>query len=278
MGEKMNHKVFRTIDDQVCYLKANKAVKVDDMDLMRNMLLDNNYYNLISCGKIKFARHSENGVHEYDESDFVEWIDYFEKDQEMSKHLIRNVLDFERKINSRVAYYIGELMETGLLTEREQEAIKHLIQSSRNVDGINFKLYSQCETWKYVTKMMFSDMKKLVFWLLENKYDFYVKIVKGYPFLEVNDVGKSSRFNRVRGRLNEINNLRNKLFHFTPLSIYLVYAKDSRGRLNNGEKRTIVKWVYRLSGNQSRFSELNEICNYSQKFVKMKKKPTINVD
>jgi len=75
----------------------------------------------------------------------------------------------------------------------------------------------------------------------------------------------------MQSRFNEVNNLRNSLFHFTPLNIYLVYGKKIRNQLNNEEKINVVKCIYRLSGNQSKISELHQICNYSQKFIEIKK-------
>ena len=275
---KGQKKVFKTLDEQVDYLQQEKLVQIQDSTWARKVLFDNNYYNLISCSKIKFAKGIEFGKHEYEKTDFNEWVDYFEKDCELSEHLRRNILNFERTINSRVAYHISELMETGVATECEQEMIKHLIQTSKNVDGIKFFSYEDKETWTYITKMMFGDMKKLVFWLLENKRSFYSKIIEGYPFLGITDAESKSRVRIVRSRLNEINNLRNKLFHFTPSNIYLVYGKNSCGQLNNVEKRKVVRWVYRLGGNQNGRPELDQICQYSRNFVKMKKRPTINVD
>jgi len=273
-----DRKKFKTIDQQIDYLEIDKAVKTCDRGVSSKFLLDYNYYNVVSCGKIKFAYNSENGKHKYNESNFEQWIQYFKLDQKLSRHLRNNVLSLELVINSRVAYYISELMESGALIQREKEAIEHIIQSSKKIADINFKSYAGHETWKYVTKMMFSDMKKLVFWLLENKREFYMMVVNGYSFLSVGDDESRRRYSVDKSRLNEINNLRNKLFHFTPLNIYLVYGKDSKGKLNNSEKRKVVKWVYRLSGNQKHVANLTEICNYSHKFIKMKKKPTINVD
>lgn len=273
---KNEKKPFKTIDQQIDYLATDKEVTTYNRGISSDFLLDYNYYNVVSCGKIKFAYNSENGKHQYNESNFEQWIQYFKVDQKLSKHLRNNVLSFELIINSRVAYYVSELMETGVLPQGEQEAITHIIQSSKKIADIAFESYNGFETWKFITKMMFSDMKKLVFWLLENKRESYMKIVKGYPFLGLGAESSRKRHNIVRSRLNEINNLRNKLFHFTPLNIYLVYGKDSKGRLNNSEKRKIVKWVYRLGGNQGGVSDLMEVCDCSQKFVKMKKKPTIN--
>jgi len=276
MGREV--KAFKTIDEQIEYLQINKSMKVCDIELAYKFLLDNNYYNVVSCGKIKFAEMIECGKFKYGESRFVDWIQYFETDRRISEHLIINVLNFEQTINSRVAYYISELMETGTLNISECDAIKQIIQNSKNVDGIKFQCYSGCETWTYITKMMFGNMKNLIFWLLENKCDIYGEIIKGYPFLAIEDSTNEKKRTKIRARLNEINNLRNKLFHFTPLNIYLVYGKNSGGTLNNNEKRQIVKWVYRLGGNQERFLELEQTCNYSKKFIKMKKRPTTSVD
>ena len=259
-------KIFKTLDEQLNYLQNGKLVKFDDLDKARTILLNNNYYYLISCGKIKFAKSLDNRKYEYEASDFDEWVDYFNIDRNVVKHLRNNVLDFERLINSRAAYFVSQLMETGIANSYDKEGIKLIILSSKNVDGVNFSEYDEYETWKYVTKMMFGDMKKLIFWLLENKRSFYEKIVEDFSFLQSNDTIL------CRKRLNEINNLRNNLCHSTPLSNYLVYGKVIKGKLQR--KIDVVKFVYRLYGKQSGFLELNQICGYARKFMKIKK--TVN--
>ena len=180
-------KDFKTLDEQIHYLSQTKQISFESEEFASDeaYLLNNNYYNVISCGKVKFASKLENGNHVYLESKFDDWVQYFQKDCEISEHLMKNVLNFERIINSRVAYYIGQLMETGIATEHERESIRQIIRSSKGVAAIKFVDYSGFETWKYITKMMFSDMKKLVFWLLENKKDIYIKVVKGYSFLQI---------------------------------------------------------------------------------------------
>ena len=257
-------KLFKTLDEQLDYLKKAKFVNFDSLDKARKVLLNNNYYYLVSCGKVKFAKGLEDRKYLYGVSDFDEWVDYFNKDRDAGKHLRNNVLDFERLLNSRTAYFVSQLMETGIANIYEKEGIKQIICASKNAADINFSEYDEYETWKYVTKMMFGDMKKLIFWLLENKYSFYEKVVRNFSFLQANDV------KLCRSRLNEINNLRNSLCHSTPLSIYLVYGKVIKGKLRNNEKIDVVKFVYRLNGNQSKFFELNQICGYARKFVKIK--------
>lgn len=259
-------KPFKTPTQQITHLQTNKLIHFNDLKLSKKLLIDNNYYNVISCGKVRFATGVNDNFHTYDESNFNDWIAYFELDRKISNHLMQNILKLELVINSRTAHYVAELMETAKLTEFENEAIMQIIKARKEVAGINFKNYNGFETWTFITKMMFNDMKKLVFWLLENKYDYFLKIVDGYTFLQTDD------HYMIRRRLNEIHNLRNSLFHFTPLNIYLVYGKEIKGRLRNDEKIKVAVWLYRLGGNQKGMVDLKAIIGHTKRFIRIKNK------
>lgn len=209
-------KHFKSLDEQIDYLQSSKSIEFQDRDTAKNILLDCNYYNLISCGKVKFAIDIKEKSHIYENHDFDEWCDYFNTDCEVSEYLMSNLIEFERVINSRTAFYVGELIEKDLLTVREYNEVVQIII---NADIENLDEYMGKETWKYISKMTFGRMKNILFWLLKNHADIYKKIIFGYSFLENgSDV-------QIKNRINDIVLLRNYLFHFTPLNLYLVYAK-----------------------------------------------------
>ena len=260
------HKPFKTLDEQCEHLKKSKLVNIENSEDAKKVLLDANYYNIITCGKVRFAEDVVNREHIYEKSDFTEWEDYYKNDKALSNHLRSNVLNFELVLNSRTAYFISELMETNNSNNNEKESIKQIIKASKNVAGVDYTKYIGYETWTFITKMTFGDTKKLVFWLLENKFDVYEKVIKGYTFLDVQNVTKA------KNRLNELNNLRNSLFHFTPLSIYLVYGKKIKNKLNNSEKIKVTNWVYRLGGNQRYLNVLDNVIYHSKRFIKIKNK------
>jgi len=145
-----------------------------------------------------------------------------------------NLIEFERIINSRTAFYVGELIEEDVLTTRQYNEIVEIIANAKieNLDD-----YIGQETWRYISKMTFGKMKNILFWLLDNHNETYKKVVLGYILLE------NGTNAQIKNRINDIILLRNYLFHFTPLNLYLVYAVRKQGRLNNRFRIKVVNFM-----------------------------------
>lgn len=124
-------KQFKSLDEQIDYLHDNKNIEFKDRDTAKNILLDCNYYNLISCGKVKFALDINKKSHVYEKHDFIEWCDYFDTDCQVSEYLMSNLIEFERIINSRTAFYVGELIEKDVLTTRQYNEIVEIIANAK---------------------------------------------------------------------------------------------------------------------------------------------------
>ena len=122
-------KEFKVIDEQLEHLENNKSVRIHDREVACKVLFDSNYYNVVSCGKVKFAVGMVEKKHFYIESEFQEWIDYFEFDCKVSEYLMKNVIRIERTLNSRIAYCVSELVEKGNLNS---EGRNDLIQKIKN--------------------------------------------------------------------------------------------------------------------------------------------------
>ena len=198
-------KPFKTLDEQRNYLIKHKNVDFKQSENAEKVLFDNNYYNLISCGKIKFAREIRGQKHDYDISNFADWETYFEKDCRLSEHLMINILQFERVVNSRTAYLVSELMANEKLSEAEVESLVHTIQGKSNYTN-----YKGVNTWEHIAKKTFGELKYIIKWLWRNqKIDIVVQIFEGYPFLK----------NHTLKMLDELVNLRNNSFHFRPINI-----------------------------------------------------------
>jgi len=258
-------KKFKKLDEQIKRLENHKKIVVGNHRRARNDLYDGNYYNVISCSKIKFVQTIENNDHQYSESEFKEWMAYFRMDCKVSEYLMKNMLNFERIINSRVAYQISKLIEHENLTDHERNEIFQLINGStvwkqqREYDGR--------EAWIYITKMTFGEMKQLLFWLLENRIIVYAKIVFDFPYLQLT---KSNKAPAIKSKINELNNLRNCLFHFTPLTIYVTYGKGGKGKLKNGSRKRAVSWIFNLNLDLQLQKHLQEIFISSDRFIKIK--------
>ncbi|GAB2025991.1 hypothetical protein OfM1_20640 [Lactovum odontotermitis] len=58
-------KPFKSLDEQIDYLEKTKAIIFSDKENAKVYLRDSNYFNVISCSKVRFAEKIENGCHVY---------------------------------------------------------------------------------------------------------------------------------------------------------------------------------------------------------------------
>ena len=83
-------KPFKSIKEQVQYLKENKQISFSDEESAKIYSLNHNYYNVISVAKVRFVSYFKDGKKYYLPSQFEMWQDYYEKDARMltaSKHM-----------------------------------------------------------------------------------------------------------------------------------------------------------------------------------------------
>ena len=249
------------LDKQIVHLAIDKSVMFErsEIDIAKKMLRDNNYHNWASCSKIKFIELIGDSMIMYKTASFRDWKEYFEMDCHVSKHLMGNLIDFERTINSRVSHYISELMKSDGLTNYEKNEIILIISQIRNRKDVKFSNYVGEATWLYIPKMTFGEMKHLVFWFYDNKRSVYFKVVEGYSFLNRN----------IKKRFDELNRLRNNLFHFVPLTLYLTQGK-SNGKFSNSERKKAVKWIFGIEGYQELRNDISEICFNADNYIAIK--------
>ena len=183
-------------------------------------------------------------------------------DCRVSKHLMGNLIDFERTINSRISSHISSLMAGNQLSNFEKNAVIQIIGQIRDRKGVKFSNYDGKETWLYIPKMTMGEMKELLFWLYEHKHEIYHEVVKGYRFLQNKNYAKK--------RFVEINRLRNNLFHFRPLNVYITHGSQNKGKLNNKFRKDAVDFIYHLNRNQEIALELKEVFVNSDNYVKIK--------
>ena len=260
------------LEKQVVHLAIDKSVvfKGSEFRFVEVMLRDNNYRNFVSCSKIKFAELVCRDLLMYKTASFKDWKMYFEVDCRVSKHLMANLIEFERTINSRVSHCIAELIESNRLSNFERNTVIQIIQSSQR-RGLSLESYQKLKnaytgekTWEFVAKMTFGQMKQLLFWLFDNKMEMYLKVVNEYTFL------RNVKF--AKGRIDEINYLRNSLFHFRPLNVYITHGSQNRGmKLKNQSRKEVVNFIMHINRNQLIQLELEEIFKNSDNYVKIKK-------
>jgi len=226
-------KRFLTLDGQCQHLIKNKSVIINDLSKAKKILLENNYFNLVSCAKVKFAVDIQKGLaHVYKKSDFDEWVDYFHKDCKVSEYLMHNLIRLERSLNSRAAYYVSALIDSGILSEDEFDDLKNVVQGETDPKK---SLYDGTETWIFIAKKTFGGFRQVIKWLHKNNQKGIIKkIVSGYGFLKKNTLKK----------IDELVHLRNNLFHFRPLSIYLAYGTIRANYSQYNLRREIISDVF----------------------------------
>jgi len=95
----------------------------------------------------------------------------------------------------------------------------------------------------------------------------YFEIVQGCNFL------RKKKHSQVKKQLNELVNLRNNVFHFRPINIYLVYGKRNREDFLIGARKATINKVLDLRYNREIKNCLDEIFKNAENFVEIKKQP-----
>lgn len=258
---------------QIVHLAIDKSVMFEraEIDIAEELLRDNNYRNFVSCSKIKFAELISDKLIMYKTASFKEWKAYFEMDCRVSKHLMGNLISFEKSINSRVSHHISKLMANNQLTNFEKNAVVQIIQSSqRRRLGLkaNQKLrnaYNGERTWEFLPQMTFGEMKQLLIWFFDHKRSIYLEITKGYRFL------KNMKY--AKERIEEINKLRNNLFHCRPLNVYITHGNSRPGgrrAINNKFRKEAVDFALKLRPNREISVAVRQIFENSDNYTKIK--------
>ena len=255
----MTYRKAKSIDELLKRLEDKKSVKITDKVSARKFLQDNNYYTVVACGKVKFAVGMNDKKFEYRETDFDEWVEYLSKDREVSEYLKTMLIRIERILNSRLSHYLSEELESTSFTPAQKGALKQKIKSARKCKG-----YLGYESWKYIPTMTFGEMKKLLFWLNVHDKEGYQEITNGFDFIQTKNPMRN------KNRIDELNHLRNNLVHFRPLNIYLTYGESDKTRLQNRDRKTIIRAVLSVYYSFEVWRIIEDICVNSDKFIKIK--------
>ncbi|MGL5042540.1 MAG: Abi family protein [Culicoidibacterales bacterium] len=227
-------KRFKTLDDQIEYLEKSKNIVFGDKEKAKIFLLENNYFNVVSSTKIFFCKAYNNG-HLYESTKFDEWILRYTNDQNLSFIVFRYIALIEKKINSKLAYYVSEMIEDKYFTEKELSMVKDVINNSiRN--GRKLPAYNFEETWVYITNFTFGGTHALIK-KLRIMRDY--RSDKGENFRLISDV--ISEVEKINSKLNikkdihYLIELRNFAGHNIPLNIFIMSGStknDRRKRIN----------------------------------------------
>jgi len=257
------------LDQQIVYLAIDKSVmfELSEIDIAKKLLRDNNYRNFVSCSKVKFAEFIDEHLMMYKTAEFKSWQAYFEIDCYVSEHLMKNLTRFERTLNSRISDYVSELMERKKLSNFEKNEIISKITCINSRNGVKFSRYNGNESWLYISEMSFGEMKQLLFWIYDNRRNDYFEVVKGYDFLN----------KQIKIRMDELNRLRNNLFHNKSTTAYLTIRAVKNKKLIS-DRIKLVKWVSEMAVHKELAKDVREICYYAQKYIENKNSLLIKVD
>jgi len=250
-------KHFLTLDAQCKHLIINKKIIINSQNQATDILLNNNYFNIISCSKIKFAKSiNQNKNHIYNQTNFNEWTDFFDDDCKLSEHLMTCLIRMERKLNSRTAFYISELLESKNLPERDSRRLIRKIQGHSNYSNYDGK-----RTWEHITKKTFNELRNILKWLWNNNQRKVIrKIINDFKFLHSNFLE----------RLDELVNLRNSIFHFKPLSIYLVHGNSGSDFSQYNVRKKVVEIVFYQNNCDSTKTVMVDIFRATKNFIGIK--------
>jgi len=238
-------------------------VSVDDEMSAKKYLIDNNHFLVVKCGKIKFLDTSDKRCLSYNASNFKEWIEYFDKDKRLSQHLLNNVIEFERKLNARVAYYVTTMIE---FDERIDPFIKNeFIYMVNTLQLRKMPIYTGSETIKFIDSMDFGQLVHLLEFFSKKSHEY---LIKSY----IADIVMSMKLstNNFMNQLNDLRNLRNNLAHFTPLNIYLVgeLARVNRKKsISIQWRKKTVNFVYKLNVDEKLFNVKTELFNCCDRYI-----------
>lgn len=188
---------FKSIDEQIEILK-NKKILINDMEIVKNILLKNNYYNIINGYKDIFI--STNNLY-IENTSFEEIYAIYEFDRNIRNIFLEYILKVENEIRSLVSYYFSkeygndnflklnnfetyENVEVPYKTKQKQ--LKHI---QNLIGNINKKIANSIETKQYInhylTKYGFIPM-----WVLVNILSFgdisnFFKLMKQKQRIEI---------------------------------------------------------------------------------------------
>ena len=252
---------YLNLDQQIVHLFVDKSVmfELSEIDIVKKILYDNNYLNFVSCSKVKFAELIDKHLMMYKTASFKDWQAYFEIDCYVSDHLKNNMTVFERALNSRISDYISNLMANDGLSNFEKNEIIVKVRQNQNRKGVNFSKYNGDRSWFYISEMTFGGMKQLLYWMYDNRRNDYFDIVRGFTFLN----------KQVRNRIDELNILRNTLFHNKPITVYLTAGNIYKNE-NVRDRMNAVKWISEVKIHQSMRALVTDVCDSSQRFIDIK--------
>lgn len=147
-------KPFKTITEQIQYLESDKNMIITNKSLLEQTLIDNNYYRFINSTKLTLCEgFDETGKHNYNSKSDIYWIECFEQELHERECILLETLQKENRLNSRLAYHLGLLVEEKFLNEIERLKISELLNQTHAVKQDIFVRSNKdlTEIWKYVS-------------------------------------------------------------------------------------------------------------------------------
>lgn len=211
-------KEFKTIDEQIELLQ-NRNLHIENEDIAREILLNNNYYYLINGYKDLFLNKNSKKEKFTNGTTLEEIYSLYEFDRKIRIIFLEYILLIERKIDTYIAYefskYYGH--KNYLIPENFNNSNKNKELILKFINDINLEISHQ---YKNANKMImhYLDMYKYIpLWVLIRILSFG-KVSKFYSFMKQKEQNNISRKFNIQSEalkvyLINLGNVRNICAH-----------------------------------------------------------------
>lgn len=236
-----NKKDFLTIDEQIELLKS-RGLNIDNREKLSWYLKNYNYQNFINGYNDFFMINNDRKREKYKvESTSEGIITLFNFDRNISKYILSNIQNIERRLSSSLAYVIAQKMselgdKTGAIFGCKKEILNKIFTKNFDKNKIKneilylekepiFKKYpniDQIPIWSIVVKISFGTLIEILKGLESNLLN---KIIKSSGL----NIDLSMTKNQKTNIFRDIKNIRNRICHNNVL--YNIEIKDDSGML-----------------------------------------------
>lgn len=248
-------KPFKTIEEQIKYLQSDKNMIVTDKSLLEQTLIDNNYYRFINSTKLTLCDgFNETGKHNYNSKSDKDWIECFKQELFERECILLETIQKENRLNSRLAYYLGLLVEEHFLNEIDRLEISKLLNQTHVVKQNMFVKSNKdlSEVWKYVSNAELH----IVICIIEIVVKALKKLVKA-PNNRVRTADEQEKYRNISLLINTLTLnmsfqelrtfklLRNSVVHQMPLQIFLTSLTINK--INLQSRYDLIRKHYRYN-------------------------------
>jgi len=153
-----NMKKFKTIDEQINLLKS-RNIKFENETLAKEILLNNNYYNIINGYKDLFIDDINTQSYK-DGTTFEEIYALHEFDRQLRSIFLEYILKIENSLRSLIAYHFSQIYGNDNYLK---------LDNFENFNGVNITVEKKQKQIKFIQNLI-GNINKNIAQNIENKY------------------------------------------------------------------------------------------------------------